>query len=213
MRGTHRSPPGSAGRWGAGPGSAGPGSSHCARWGPSRLLGPGGLTPRRAPAATPPAGKRRKSGDLGMFPGHRRSEMALLTGAVQALLWGTFSCAANREPLGSCAPEPWQVATSASQWRPQSRYLPPRGEWFISPITVLQSSTNSSVSTGPALTKDPQRSPQPTELLSLACVPTRAPPTSRCPSPKLSACDWVFTLREADDETGPSSSQRPQGLV
>lgn len=30
---------------------------------------------------------------------------------------------------------------------------------------------------------------------------------------KLSACDWAFTLREADDETGPSSSQRPQGLV
>lgn len=79
------------------------------------------------------------------------------------------------------------MATSASQWRPQSRYLPPRGEWFISPVTVLQSSTNSSVSTGPALTKDPQRSPQPTELLSLACGPTRAPPTSRCPSPNAPA--------------------------
>lgn len=112
MRGTHRSPPGSAGRWGAGPGSAGPGSSHCARWGPSRLLGPGGLTPRRAPAATPPAGKQRRSGDLGMFPGHRCSEMTLLSLGLSRHFFGELS---HVPPTGSPSAA---VLLSRGRWPP-----------------------------------------------------------------------------------------------
>lgn len=57
-RGTHPSRRGRAGRWGAAPGSAGPESSRCARWGPPRPLPRGGPAPRRAQAAAPPAGSR-----------------------------------------------------------------------------------------------------------------------------------------------------------
>lgn len=116
---TYHCQPGSAGRWGAVPGPSGPGSSHCARWGHSRLPSPGFPSPQRAPAATPPAGRQKRSGCPAGFWEFRadRRWAFCFAGPDEAVSWGTLyqlptSCASRTggRLLGPASGAPAQPA-------------------------------------------------------------------------------------------------------
>lgn len=121
------------------PGSAGPGSSRCARLGPSRPLLPGGPPPQTAWAATPPAGNQRSKWRSEHVPG----PAFLRFRGRRSTSLGEPSCELPTQgPMGSCASGRWQVATKCQHRRcclPRERTSGKELGWTQSlkdPVTV-----------------------------------------------------------------------------